>query len=156
MIFSVSNDGIELSLHLIPDLVTLTVKDLVQEMTISSQEFLLASWSLWSSQRHQFLHNHLVRIPVTRNQQGTHEMRDEVPSRVGAQDIDKGWYQVCADLNQVEFYWEYDQLDVVAVFYPTLILLFHQQRLTTWRWEIQQKTPFFTTKKKTRRTLLLL
>ena len=65
MIFSVSNDGIEWSPDFGPDSVTLTVKDLVQEMTKSSQELPLAAWSLLLSQRQQFLHNHLARVPVT-------------------------------------------------------------------------------------------
>ena len=43
MIFSVSNGGIEWSLDFGPDSMTLTVKDVVQEMTISSQEFPLAA-----------------------------------------------------------------------------------------------------------------
>ena len=95
MIFSVSNDLIEWSLDFGPDSVTLTVKDLVQEMTISSQEIPLAAWSLLLSQRQQFLNNHLARVPVTANQQGTHEMRDEVLSSVGAQEIlDTNGYQV--------------------------------------------------------------
>ena len=46
MIFSVSNDGIECSLDFGPDSVTLTVNDLVQGMTISSQEFPLAACRL--------------------------------------------------------------------------------------------------------------
>ena len=46
MIFSVSSDGFEWSLDFGPDLVILTVKDLVQEKTISSQEIPLAAWSL--------------------------------------------------------------------------------------------------------------
>ena len=46
MNFSVSNDGIEWSLEFGPDSVTLTVKDLVQEMIISSQEVPMAAWSL--------------------------------------------------------------------------------------------------------------
>ena len=54
MIFSVSNDVIEWSFDFGPDLVTLTVKDLVQEMTISSREIPLAAWSLLLSQRQQF------------------------------------------------------------------------------------------------------
>ena len=66
---------------------TLTVKDLVQEMTISSQEIPLAAWSLLLSQREKFLNNHLARVPVTLNQQGTHEMRNEKLSSVDAQDI---------------------------------------------------------------------
>ena len=75
MTFSVSNDCIEWSLDFGPDSVTLTLKDFVQELTISSQESPLAAWSLLLSQRQQFLNNHLGRVPVTPNQQGTHEMR---------------------------------------------------------------------------------
>ena len=96
---------------------TLTVKDLVQEMTIISQEIPLAAWSLLLSQRQQFLNNNVARFPVTPNQQGTHEMRDEVLSSVGAQDMDTIGYQV-SDLEDVELYWENDQLDVDAVFRP--------------------------------------
>ena len=54
MIFSVSNDGIEWSLDFGPDAVTLTVRDRVQEKTISSQENPLAAWSLLLSQKQQF------------------------------------------------------------------------------------------------------
>ena len=107
-ILSVSNYGIERSLDFGPDSVTLTVQDLVQEMTISSQEIPLAA------QRQQFLNNHLARVPVFPNQQGTHEMRDGVLSSVGAQDMDTSRYQV-PDLGDVEFYWENDQLDVDAL-----------------------------------------
>ena len=131
MIFSVSNDGIEWSFDFGQDLVTRTVNDLVQE--ISSQKIPLAAWSLLLCQRQDFLNNHLARFPVTSRQQGTPEMRDEVLSNVGAQEgLDTSGYQVSADLDDVEFYWENDQLDVDAVFRPgILILLFHQQRLTT-------------------------
>ena len=84
---------------------TLTVKDLVQETTICSQEILLAAWCLLFSQKQQFLNNHLARVPVTPNQQGTHEKRDEVLSSVEAQDRDTSGYQVSsADLDDVEFY----------------------------------------------------
>ena len=121
MIFSVSNDGIEWSLEIGPDSKTLTVKDLVQEKTICSQEIPLAAWSLLLSQKQQFLKNHLARVPVTPNQQGTYEMRDEDFSSVGAQDMDRSWYQVSsADLDDVEFYWENDQLDIDAVFRPDI------------------------------------
>ena len=118
MILSVSNTGFECSLDFGPDSVTLTVKDLVQEMSISSQETLLAPWSLLLSQRQQFLNNHLARVPVTPNQQGAHEMRDDVLSSVGAQTMNTSGYQVSADLEDVEFIWENDQLDVDAVFRP--------------------------------------
>ena len=46
------------------------------------------------------------------------ELRDEVLSSVGAQDIDTSGYQVSADMDDVEFYWENDQLDVDADFRP--------------------------------------
>ena len=119
MIFSVSDDGIEWSLDFGPDSVTLTVKDLVHEMTTSFQEIPPAVWSLLS-QRQQFLNNHLARVSVTPNQQGTHEMRDEILSSVGAQEgLDTSRYQMsAADLDDVEFYWENDQLNVDAVFRP--------------------------------------
>ena len=86
-------------------------------MTKSSQEIPLAAWRLSLSRRQQFLNNQLAQIPVTPNQQGTHEMKDDVLSSVGAQDMDKSDYQV-SDLDDVEYYWEIDQLDVDAVFRP--------------------------------------
>ena len=88
-------------------------------MTESSPEIPLAAWSLLLSQNQQFLNNHLARVPATPNHQGTHEMRDEVLSSVGAQEMNTSGYQVpSADLDDVEFYWENDQLDVHAVFRP--------------------------------------
>ena len=109
MNFSVSYDGIEWSLDFGPDSVTLTVKDLVQEMRISSQAIPLAAWSMLLSQRQQFMSNHLARVPVIPSQQRTHEMRDEELLSVGAQEgLDTSGYQVSADLDDVEFYWEND------------------------------------------------
>ena len=45
------------------------------------------------------------------------EMRDEVLSSVGAQDLDTSSYQV-SDLEDIEFNWENSQLDMDAVFRP--------------------------------------
>ena len=87
-------------------------------MKIGSQEIPLAAWSLLLSQRQEFLNNYLARVPVTPNQQGTHEMRYEVLSGVGSQDMDTRVYQVSADSDDVEFYSENDQLDADAVFRP--------------------------------------
>ena len=115
--FSVSNDGIEWSLDFGPDSVTLNVVDLVQEMTKSSQEILQAARSLLLSQRQKFLNNHLARVSVTPNQQGTHKTRDEVLSSIGAQVMDTSGYQL-SDLDDVEFYWQNDQLDVGSIFRP--------------------------------------
>ena len=99
-------------------------------MTISSQEIPLAAWSLFLCQRQEFLNNH----PNTPNQQGAHEMRQEVLSMVGAQDMDTSVYQVLANLDGVEIYWGNGQLVVDTIVDRALILPFNQQHKTTWRW----------------------
>ena len=117
MIFSVSSEGIQWTLDFGPDSVTIAVNDLDQNITISSQEIPLAAWHLLLSQRQDFLNNHLARVPITPNQEGTMEMRDEVLSSVGAQDLDTSSYQV-SDLEDIEFNWENPQLDLDSVFRP--------------------------------------
>ena len=47
------------------------------------------------------------------------EMRDEVLSSVGAQDLDASSYQV-SDLEDIEFNWENSQLDMDSVFRPSI------------------------------------
>ena len=56
-------------------------------------------------------------MPVTQNQVGTMEMRDEVLSSVGARDMDTSSYQVSV-LEDIEFNWKNSQLDMDAVFRP--------------------------------------
>ena len=119
MIFSVSNDGIQWTLDFGPDSGTIAVNDLDQNLTISSQEIPLAAWQLLLSQRQDFLDNHLSRMPITPNQEGTMEMRDEILSSVGAQDLDTSSYQV-SDLEDIEFNWENSQLNMDAVFRPSI------------------------------------
>ena len=80
MIFSVSNDGNQWTLDFGPDSVTVAVNDLDQNITISSQEIPLAAWQLLLSQTQDFLNNHLARVPITPNQDGTIEMGEEVLS----------------------------------------------------------------------------
>ena len=88
-------------------------------MTLNSQEIPPAALSFLLSQRQQFLNNHLAWAPDTPKQQGKHEKRDEVHASVGASDMDRSGYQASsADLDDVEFYWENDQLDMDAVFRP--------------------------------------
>ena len=117
MIFSISNDGIQWTLDFGPDSVTISVNDLDQNITVSSQEIPLAAWQLLLSQRQDFLNNHLARVPISPNQEGTMEMRDEVLSSVGAQDLDTSSYQV-SDLEDIEFNWENSELDMDSVFRP--------------------------------------
>ena len=73
------------------------------------------------------------------NQEGTMATMDEVLSIIGAQDLDTSEYQV-SDLDDIEFYWETEQLDVDAVCRPGMVPPSPQQRLTIKRWEVQQKT----------------
>ena len=117
MIFSVSNDGIQWILDFGPDSVINSLNDLDQNVTISSQENPLAAWQLLLFQRQDFLNNHLAQVPITPNQQGTFEMREEVLSVVGGQDLDTSSYQV-SNLEDIEFNWENSQLDMDAVFRP--------------------------------------
>ena len=74
MQFTVSNNGTQWILDFDPDSVVLSVKDLDENITINSPEIALAAWSLLLSQRQEFLSNHLPRVPITPNQQGTFEM----------------------------------------------------------------------------------
>ena len=104
MTFSVSNDGIEWSLNFGPDSDTLTVKDLVQKVRIGSYKNPQAAWSLSLLQRQDCLNNRIARVPFTPNLQRAMEMRDEVLSCVGAQDLDTSGYRA-TDLNDEKFYW---------------------------------------------------
>ena len=97
--------------------VVLSVKDLDENITISSLEIPLAAWSLLLSQRQEFLDNHLPRVPITPNQQGTFEMREEVLSSVGAQDTDTSGHEL-SDLEDIEFSWEDPAVDVDSVYRP--------------------------------------
>ena len=118
MIFSVSNEPVEWCFDSGPDSVTLTVKDLLQHMTITFQEIFLAAWSSLLSQRQNFLNNHLAPVPITPNQQGTMEMRIEVLSSEVSQKMNTCGYQV-SDLKDIEFhYWEVFDLEMDAVFRP--------------------------------------
>ena len=65
----------------------------------------------------------MPRVPITQNQEGAMEMRDEVLSSVGAQDLDTSSYQV-SDLEDREFKWENSQLNMDAVFRPSVDTLF--------------------------------
>ena len=117
MIFSDSNDRIQWTFDFGPDSVTVSVNDLDQNVTISSQEIPLAAWQLLFSQRQDFFNNKLAQVPITPNQQGTFEMEEEVLSSVGAHDLDTSSYQM-SDLENIEFNWENSQLDMDAVFRP--------------------------------------
>ena len=96
-----------------PDSIVLSIKDLDENLTISSLEFPLAAWSLLLSQRVEFLDNHLPRVPITPNQQGTFEMR-EVLYSVRGQDTDTRGYEL-SDLEDIECSWEDLAVDMESV-----------------------------------------
>ena len=155
MIFSVPKKGIQWTLAFDPDSVTTAVTDLVQNLRISSQEITLAAWQMLLSQRQDFLDNHLPRVPITQNQQGTMEMRDKILSSVGAQDLDTSSYHI-SDLEDLEFNWENSQLDMEAVFRPTIDTPFLQLQITIFRRRDQLKIPIVLDEEEDKRMLLFL
>ena len=87
MIFVDSNEGTQWFLAFGPDSVFLTVKDIVEDSVMSSQESLLPTWKVLVSQREDLLVNRSVQIPMSPNQRKTFEMREEVPTGAGAQQL---------------------------------------------------------------------
>ena len=122
-------------------------------MTKSSQEISLAAWSLLLSQRQEFLNNHPARVPVNPNQQGTHEIRDEVLSSVCAQDMDTSGNQV-SDLDDVDIYWDNDQLDADAFFVPGIDTLFSPTAFDDFGMGSSAGNPILLDKEEDRKTLL--
>ena len=103
MQFTVSNNRKQWVLDFGPDSVALSVKDLDENLIISSLEISPAAWSLLLSQRQEIFDNHLG-VPITPNQPGTFEMREEVLSSVEAQDTDTRGYELSV-LEDIEFSW---------------------------------------------------
>ena len=67
------------------------------------------------SQSKGFLNFHQARLPITPNQQGIMEMRDELLLSVGSQNMDTSGYQVSEQEN-IEFHWEVPDLNMNAAF----------------------------------------
>ena len=68
-------------------------------------------------QRQELLDNHLPRVLISPRQQGTHEMRSDLLSSVGAQAMDTSRCQV-SDLDDIEFLWDKNQLEIHGVPFP--------------------------------------
>ena len=129
---TVSNNVTKWILDSGPDSVVLSVKDLDENLTISSLENPLEAWYLLLSQRKDLLDNHLTRVPISPNQQGTFEMREEVHSSVGAQDTYTRGYEL-SDLEDIEFIWEDPAVDMDSVYRPGIDTPFPHPSLTTFR-----------------------
>ena len=119
MQFTVSNNGAQWILYFGPHSVVLSVKDLDENLTISSLAILLAAYSLLLSQRQEFLDNHLPRVPISPNQQGPFQMREEVLSSVRRQDTDTKEYEL-SNLEDNEFSWEFPTLVMDNVYRPEI------------------------------------
>ena len=117
MQFTVSNNGTQCTLEFGPDSKILIVKDLDGNLTISSLKIPLAAWSFLLSQRQEFFYNHLPRVPITPNQQGTFEMTEEVLSSVGAQDTDSRGCEL-SGLEDIELSWEDPALHMDSAYRP--------------------------------------
>ena len=153
MICSISNDGIHWTLDFGPDSFTIAVNDFDQNKTINSQEITLPAWQLLLSQRQVSWDIHLPRVPTTQNQEVTMKMREEVLSSVGAQDLDTSSYQV-SDLEDIEFNWENNHLDLDAVFRPGIDTPFSPTIFDLFLMEGSVENPLYWTARKTRRMLL--
>ena len=82
------------------------------------------------------------------------EMRDEILSRVRAQDLDTSSYQM-SDLEDIEFNWENSQLEMDVVFRPGIDNPFSPTTFDDLLMgDGSVENPFCCTKKKTRRMLL--
>ncbi len=136
MQFTASNNGTQWILDFGPDSVVLSVKDLDENITISSRDIPLAAWSLLLSERQEFLINHLPPVTITPNQQGILEMRGEVLSSVGAQDTDTRRYEL-SDLEDFEISWEDPAVDMDSVYRPGIDTPFPHPSLTIFRWRDQ-------------------
>ena len=96
-------------------------------MTKISQETPLAAWTM-SSQRHEFLNYHLARVTSTSNQEGTMEIQDEMSSSAGAQDVDTSRQQL-SNMEDIELHWEDRDLNMDAVFRPSVDAAFYSLQL---------------------------
>ena len=81
------------------------------------------------SESHDFLNNHLTRVPITPDDEGTMETRDEMLSTVGAQDMNTSGYEM-SDLDDNVLYWENDYFLAHTLFGPGFVTSFPQQRST--------------------------
>ena len=94
----------------------------------------VAASSLLLSQRQEFLNSHLPRVPITPNQLGAFEMREEVLSSVGAQDTDTRGYEL-SDLEDIEFSWEDSAVDMDSVYRPGIDTPFSSSNFNDFQME---------------------
>ena len=84
-------------------------------MTMSPQQNPLPPWIFLLSQKQEFLDNRFLdKNPITPDQQGKFEMKEEVLASAGVQDMVTSGYEL-SDLEDQKFLWENPQLELDAV-----------------------------------------
>ena len=119
---------------------TPTVKDLVHEMTRSSQEKPPAAWSLLLSPKTRTFHQPSSASSISPNQKETVEMKDEVLSSVDAQELDTSGYLV-SDLEDIEFHWGELGLNMDAVCWPGIDTPFSPSTLNDFEMNLMAENP---------------
>ena len=72
---------------------------------MSSWEISRPVWNILLSKRQEFLDNFLIQIPITPNQQGNFDQREEILASARAQVMDTSGNEK-SDLDDIEFIWE--------------------------------------------------
>ena len=93
-----------------PESVRRNVTDLVQKMSTSLLEIPLTAWNLQLQHRQDFLNDSLATYLKNETQRGTTEMKDEVFSSVGTQEMNTCGYHK-SDMEDIVLHWESSWLD---------------------------------------------
>ena len=117
MIFSVSIDGIQWTLDFAPDSVTIAVIDLVQNITISSQEVPLAAWQLLLSQKARLPGESSTTSFNRSEPRGNNGDERRSTLQCGAQNLETSSYKV-SDLEDIDLNRENSLLGMDAVLRP--------------------------------------
>ena len=84
---------------------------------MSSKRFLCQHAACYCLKFGFFFDSYVPQTPITPSQQGTQEMKEEVLSSAGAQNVDTRGYEL-SDLDDIDLFWEKPQSEVDAVFRP--------------------------------------
>ena len=83
MIFSVHNSNLMYSVEVSPDLVQIQVRETVSGVFLTRMDIPIQVWHMVEVMRRHFNENHMMQVPITKNQLETMQMMEEVSDRVG-------------------------------------------------------------------------
>ena len=108
---------------------------------MSSRKISLPAWNLLLCERQKLSNNHSARTPITPDQQGLHEMREEVLLSARANDMDTSGFELSdiddillsarandmdtsgfelSDIDDIEFFWVNPPMELNYVFRPVI------------------------------------